>query len=404
MDRFVWAAIVAAMVWGDGCGNRATNPIGGDLIERDPGRVVSLPALGLAEGAQRFGGMVPIVSGGFEELLVGRMNGLVFRSLLRFRVDADSLERASGVSWAGALEVHAFRLFLKPRTSGHQGTMDLAVSRPVSAWDETSVFADSLTFEEVEMPATALSGATASTVGDSIVVVDLPVSLIQDALAGGVSSDSVDLMVHPAEGSDDFLVSFVSRDAILLVTPQDRPRFELIYSFAGDSLRYESGVSLDTYWGARDGDGPDPNTLLLASGVRYDPILRFNLPDSIPVGATVNSVRLEVDVDLDRSFLSVFPFSVGRLKVTEATGDTTYVNFDNLADVEAQQFVAGASESSFLVYPALVQSWVSKSVPNHGFSLRGKDTQALRWVVLVNPRLKVIYSLSPGMGAEGRQP
>ncbi len=402
MDRIVWVGIAAALMWGAACGNRATNPIGGDLVGRDPGRVVALPALGLTEGTPKFGGVAPVVTGGSEELLVGRMNGLVFRSLLRFRVDADSLARASGVSWAGALDVHAFRLFLKPRTSGLLGALDLAVSRPGLAWGETSVFSDTLSLEEIEMPATALSDALTSVVGDSVVVVDLPVSLVQDALTGGVASDSVDVLVHPTEGSEDFLVSFISKDAILLVTPKDRPRFELIYSFAGDSLRYESGAGVDTYWGARDGDGPDPGTLLLASGVRYDPILRFDLPDSIPAGATVNSARLEVDVDLDRSFLSVLPFSVGRVEVLAATGDTAYSNYDNPDEV--QQFVSGASEPSFLIYPPLIQSWLSKTVPNRGLAIRAQDVQAMGWVVLLNPRLKLIYSVPPGTGTEGGQP
>jgi hypothetical protein len=402
MDRVVWTVVAAAVLWAAGCGNRSTNPIGGDLIARDPGQVVMLPALGLSAGAQKFGGVTPVVAGGFEELLVGRMNGLVFRSLLRFRVDADSLARALGVSWAGAAEVNTFRLYLKPGVPGIKGGPDLAVSRPLSAWDETSVFSDSLSLEEIEMPATALPTASASLVGDSIVVVDLPAALIQDVLAGAAGSDSVDVLLHPSDGSDDFLTSFVSREGVLLVTPQDRPRFELTYSLAGDSLRYEGGASLDTYWGARDGDGPEPGTLLLASGIRYDPILRFDLPDTIPAGATINSVRLEVDLDQDRSFLSVFPFQIGRLEVLSASGDTTYANYDNPDEV--QQFVSGASTSSFLIYPPLIQSWLSKSAPNHGLALRAQDLQSLGWVLLLNPRLRIIYSLPPRLGPEGRQP
>ena len=406
-DRIVWAAMVAALVCGAGCGNRATNPIGADLVGRDPGAVVVLPALGLAEGSRRFGGVAPIVAGSFEELLVGRMNGLVFRSLLRFQVDADSLARASGVTWTGALEVHAFRLYLKPRTSGIQGTLDLAVSRPESAWDETSVFSDSLSLEEIPVPATALPVASSRTVGDSVVVFDLPVSLIQDAFIGANAMVPLDVMVHPAEGSEDFMASFISRDAILLVTPRDRPRFELIYSFAGDSLRYESRASQDTYWGARDGDGPGSEMLLLASGVRYDPILRFDLPDSIPAGSTINSVRLDIDVDLDRSFLGVFPFSVGQIQVLAETGDTSYANYDAIdeyGDVHAsQEFTSGSPQATISLFPPLVQGWISKAVPNHGFALRARDIQTVGWVVLLNPRLRVIYSQPPEMGTEGRR-
>ena len=68
MDRVVWTVVAAAVLWAAGCGNRSTNPIGGDLIARDPGQVVMLPALGLSAGAQKFGGVTPVVAGGFEEM------------------------------------------------------------------------------------------------------------------------------------------------------------------------------------------------------------------------------------------------------------------------------------------------------------------------------------------------
>ena len=55
--------------------------------------------------------------------------------------------------------------------------------------------------------------------------------------------------------------------------------------------------------------------LIVASGIRYSSLLRFNLPKNIPPGSTVNSVRFEAAVDLERSFLVLFRFQVSRLQI-----------------------------------------------------------------------------------------
>ena len=81
-----------------GCGNRQENPVGSGLVTRGQGRVVELPLLPSRGGSTRFEGTFSRGFGEDEQLMVGRVSGLVFRSLLRFRLDVDSLLLAAGGS------------------------------------------------------------------------------------------------------------------------------------------------------------------------------------------------------------------------------------------------------------------------------------------------------------------
>ncbi len=389
VHRLIGTVLLMVVFWGNGCGDRATNPVGRELIGGS-GRVVELSPLSLSSASSVFEGVSSLDQGQAGALLVGRMNGLLFRSLLRFRVpSADSLARAAGESSANGFEVNALRLILQSDPFLQRGGEGkLAVGRPEGAWNEASVFVDTLTATEIDLPVSSIPGIPGAfevSTGDSSVVIDLTSPFMEQAIDTDALMAQIDLMLLPAETAD-FLVLLISKEG----EPSGRPRLELTYSFGGGvHHRYESGAAEDTFWGAQDGGGPasDPDLLILASGIRYSSILRFNLPDNIPPGASVNSVQLETDVDRDHSLFDSFRFHVSRLDVRPEVGDTLFTKFN------AWQF--GPEQPSFVLNRALVQGWVSGDIPNHGMRLTPVDNDVILWVVLENPILKVTYSLPP---------
>lgn len=387
--RLIGTVLLMVVFWGNGCGDRATNPVGRELIEGS-GRVVELSPLPLAGASLVFDGVSALNHGQSRALLVGRMNGLRFRSLLRFQVPSvDSLARAAGERSADGFEVSALRLVFESNPFLQRGDEGkLAVGRPDGDWNEASVFVDTLTAAEIDLPALSIPGIPEVfevSTGDSSVVIDLMSPFIAQAIDRAALMAQIDLMLVPA-GAEDFLVVLTSREG----EPSGQPRLELTYSFGGGTHhRYESGALEDTFWGAQEGGGPasNPDLLILASGIRYSPILRFNLPDNIPPGASVNSVQFETDVDRGRSLFDHFRFHVSRLDVRPEVGDTLFTRFN------AWQF--GQSQPSFVLNRALVQGWVSGDIPNHGMRLAPVDNEVILWVVLENPVLKVTYSLPP---------
>ncbi|HLA38699.1 MAG TPA: hypothetical protein VJ417_01810, partial [Candidatus Glassbacteria bacterium] len=315
-----------------------------------------------------------------------RMNGIAFRSLLRFWVPADSLARAAGGNGAGDLAVNSLQIHLS--ASFQRGEADLTVDRPLADWDEYTVFSDTLAYTEVEFPSTPIPDASAAPVGeDSSVVVDLPAAFAEEAIAASPLSAPIEVMLRPAGA--DFLTILMSRNSGLAETDLQRPWLELTYSVGGETYTYRSGAAEDTYWGGREGGGPAPDLLIVGSGIRYSALLRFALPDSIPAGATVNSVRLEMELDEAHSLLDLFSFGVTRIDILAGTSDTTYTSFNTL------QFDSLVLQPDFPLDPTLMQSWLAAGAPNNGLALRSQDDTQILWAVFRNPRLRVIYSLPP---------
>lgn len=384
----VWFGLLAAALGAGGCGNRDANPVGNNLVTRGEGRLVELPALPAQPGASRFEGALPLAMGNSEDLLVGRMNGLLFRSLVRVRVNADSLARAAGGAGAADLTVASMRFYLWRRSFLTRGEGGLAVHRPGQAWDEASVFADTLTFVERSFSSSPISGALAVFQADTLVRVDLPAAYVSNLLRTNPSGAQVDVLLAPA-APGDFLAGLVSRNDVLPGTVAQRPKVELVYTVRGSSRTYSGGVTADTYWGARDGAGPGPGTLLLSSGLRFSPIFRFNMPDSIPLGATVSSAQLLLDVDTDQSVFTGFIFGIDRVGLSADTGDTVFTRFNS--------WRMDPGITSFVLNQSLPQGWISNAAPNMGMALRSRNDARLSWILIRNPRLKLVYSIPPDL-------
>ncbi len=390
MNRWVGMALMVAFLWGTGCENSSRSPVGSALVGRDSGSAVELPEVALSGGTPRFEGIVPQLLGGAEELLVGKMNGMAYRSLLRFRVNPDSL--AGEGNSVGDLEVESLRLTLRVRSLRDPGEKGLAVGRPEGTWNELSAFVDTLSGAEIEMPAVPVSGALAVVQGDSVLKVDLPASFVKEAMVSDPSGTQIDLILVP-DVTSDFILELVSGDALDILEVEQKPKVEIVYAVKGQSFRFESGLDEDTYWGARIDGGPEPDRLYLSTGIIYSSILRFELPETIPAASTVNSVQLEVDVDDAHSFFEVFTFRVDRMAVDPATGDTTFTPVDN------RQLEPGVSRFDLsLTSRAIVQGWLAKTLTNHGFVLRPVQTAPkMDWVAIRNASLKLVYSVPPDL-------
>ena len=370
-----------------GCGNRQENPVGSGLVTRGQGRVVELPLLPSRGGSTRFEGTFSRGFGEDEQLMVGRVSGLVFRSLLRFRLDVDSLLLAAGGSGGADMDDLSvrIRIWKRPSTWGWES---LQVLRPEQAWNEADEFVDTLRHTAVDFASSVIEGATAASLGDSLIQIDLPAGYVSSAVRENPDSTTVDVLLQPAGGAR-FFASLVSRHNALPENVNKLPKLVLTYSFGGTTYTHVADVSEDTYWAARD--GPDPGVLVLATTVRLSPVFRFDLPDSIPTGATVASSELRLNHDRSQSMFGEFTFSVERINVNSSTGDTTF------SEVNTWRF--DEQVASYVLDQTLVQGWISGTTRNLGLALSTPVTDIqnwdVNWVVFHNPMLRLIYSTPP---------
>ena len=370
-----------------GCGNRQENPVGSGLVTRGQGRVVELPLLPSRGGSTRFEGTFSRGFGEDEQLMVGRVSGLVFRSLLRFRLDVDSLLLAAGGSGGADMDDLSvrIRIWKRPSTWGWES---LQVLRPEQAWNEADEFVDTLRHTAVDFASSVIEGATAASLGDSLIQIDLPAGYVSSAVRENPDSTTVDVLLQPAGGAR-FFASLVSRHNALPENVNKLPKLVLTYSFGGTTYTHVADVSEDTYWAARD--GPDPGMLVLATTVRLSPVFRFDLPDSIPMGATVTSSELRLNHDRSRSMFGEFTFSIERININAATGDTTFS--------QVNTWLFDEQVASYVLDQTLVQGWISGTTRNLGLALSTPITDIqnwdVNWVVFHNPMLRLIYSTPP---------
>ena len=378
------SVLIAALL--SGCGNRQENPVGSDLITRAQGRVVELPLLPSRGGSTRFEGTFGRAFGESDTLMVGRMGGLVLRSLIRVRLDPDSLISAAGAGVA-TLNVQTVQLRIWKREPT-RGLEQLQVHRPEQAWSELDAFADTLNHTAVQFASSVIDGATAQSLGDSLIQIDLPPEYLISNMREDPQGGSVELLLQPDAGSR-FFTSLVSRDDNLPENVNRMPELRLTYSMGGNTFTHVANVSADTYWAARD--GPEPGMLVLATIVRLSPVFRFDLPDSIPRGATVTSSELWLNYDRSQSMFGKLTFSVERININSATDDTTF------SLVNSWRF--DEQKASYAIDQTVVQGWLSGTTRNLGLALStpitDRENWDVNWVVFHNPMLKLIYSTPP---------
>ena len=381
--RFLLIFALAAFL--AGCNTEKRNPLGEGFVGRDPGDIVALPAVPL-KSARSFHSLVfPTVMGQQEELLVGQMNGFLLRSLLRFSVPD---ELSGGVP--PGLTIDSLHVTLGVRSARLVENASLIALRPDSPWEELQTYVDTLTLVETEVLATPILGAVVQ-VFDDRVRIDLPVSIMEDAIDAG--SETVEILLQP-DGEASFLLDIYARET----TSGQIPEMEAVYRVGDVTARAAVQTDADTYWSARVNGGPPEELAILSEGLFYGSVLNFDLPN-IPPGATINSAKLQLDIDLDRSFFSSFAFEIYGLRIAE--GDTAFTRFNERLLIEP-------AKATYTMNQTLIQAWISGARENHGLALSPLNFTSstglpallnspplIRWLVLKDVRLNLIYSLPP---------
>ncbi len=372
-----------------GCNTEKRNPLGEGFVGRDPGDTVALPAIPLTS-ARSFQSLIfPTVMGEQEELLVGQMNGFLLRSLLRFNVPD---ELSGGVP--SGLTIDSLRVNLGIRSARLVENASLIALRPDSPWEELQTYVDTTRWVEAEVLATPIPGAVAQVFADRVRI-DLPVSLLKDAIES--SSLSMEVLLQP-DGEAPFLLDIFSREATDIRADAPIPELEAVYRVGDVTERIAVQTDADTYWSARANGGPPENLAILSEGFFYGSVLNFDLPN-IPQGATINSAKLQLNIDLDRSYFSSFPIEIYGLKIAE--GDTAFTRFNERLLIEP-------ATATYTINQTLIQAWISGVRENHGLALSPVNFVSLgglpvplnspsliRWLVLKDVRLNLIYSLPP---------
>ena len=384
-NRFLLTLMIVGCL--AGCNTEKRNPLGEGFVGRDPGEIVALPAVPLKSARSYQSLIFPTVMGEQKELLVGQMNGFLLRSLLRFNVPD---ELSGGVP--PGLTVDSLRVNLGIRSARLVENASLMVLRPDSPWAELQTYVDTTLWVESEVLATPIPGAVAQVFADRVRI-DLPVSLLKDAVDAG--STSFDILLRP-DGEAPFLLDIFAREAIDIRADAPIPELEVVYRVGDVAQRAAVQTDADTYWSARINGGPPEDLAIISEGLFYGSVLNFDLP-SVPQGATINSAKLQLDFDLDRSYFSSFPFEIYGLTIAE--GDTSFTRYNERLLIEP-------TTTTYTINHTLIQAWISGARANQGlalsplnlitgFSVPLNSPPLIQWIVLKNVHLNLIYSLPP---------
>ena len=372
-----------------GCNTGKRNPLGEGFVGRDPGDTVALPAVPLKSARSFHSLTFPTVMGEQEELLVGQMNGFLLRSLLRFNVPD---ELSGGVP--PGLVLDSLRVNLGIRSARLVENASLIALRPDSPWEELQTYVDSISLVESEVLATPIPDAVVHVFEDRVRI-DLPVSLLKDAVEAGATS--VEILLQP-DGEKPFLLDIFAREANAIRADAPIPELEAVYRVGDVIERAAVQTSADTYWSARVNGGPSEDLIILSEGLFYGSVLNFDLPD-IPQGATINSAQLQLDINLDHSYFSSFPFEIYGLTIAE--GDTAFTRYN-------EPLLLEPTTATYTINHTLIQAWISGARLNHGLALSPLNFTSttglpallnspplIRWLVLKDVRLNLIYSFPP---------
>jgi hypothetical protein len=371
-----------------GCSTEKSSPAGIGLLGRDPGEAVALPPIPMKSGESFQEIILPIIMGQREEILIGQMNGFQFQSLFRFRVPVDSLARAAG-GVAGDFVAGSLSANLGLRSSRLIDHSRLLVLKPEQGWTEIQAFIDSLTRAERPFPVSILSGATAQVTADTAISVNLPISYLDAARATNPTAPEFDFMVAP-DGIDAFLLDVVAREGQTIVALGRHPRLVLPFHVGSVVDTFRTEAVADTYWGRRSDGGPPRDKLLVSKGTFFSSILNFEIPAGIPVGSTINSAQLELDLDLDHSYFTAFPLEIYHVEFKPSIPDTVFTLYNTQSEINPEASV------KIVFNQSLIQAWMSGVQVNQGMAIRAVGAPLdFTWFLIRDARLNVIYSTPP---------
>ena len=373
-----------------GCGRNDANPVGAGLFNRrDLGGVAYLGPLLPTRKINAYEGIAPNRNGALISLAAGSLNRIDVTTLIRFTIPTDTILSASG---GKDIRLVSTKVWLTQRPTLKVGSGQITVWQPRTGWDDQSVFAD--TTRGVEQPVSLDPlNSLVTNPGDSVTVITLPTSYVRDRLritgraAGGL--DSVDVAIQGTPG-EEFLAAWVATDA--LTEGASRPFLSITFLTSADSLQTINFIAArDTFYGTRQGGGPDSTALTVGTGLRYWTYMNFSLPESIPKRATINSARLDMDVIQSSTFPGSMVVTVDRLVINPTTKDTAY------SQGVAQEILSGSTTFSANIGPFIAQGWTTGQATNDGIVIRPLSSpDLLSWIALRNPKLTITYSVPPG--------
>lgn len=363
------------------------------MLDREAGgvrEVLSLPV----STTRRLFEHIETLEAPATNLRIGRMNGFLFRSMLRFHVPVDSIATAAGGTSGADVVIDSMRVQLEwfPQEGAYlfhePGVGDFAVHRPEAFWNEASVFHDTTGASEVAFPSSAMEGVTIEQT-DSLATIRLPIDALRSA---GTAIDSVEILLEPS-GSGEFMLAAHSSEASLLSAGRIPPRIVIDYRVNDQALQYETAAIQDISWGGRDEGGPPEDLVMISSGLRLSPILEFAFSDTIPRSATVNFAQLEFTIDMEQSLFDIVPIQLDAVSVA-STGDTVYTTFTTSSMV-VLNYTTPEPEVVIPFSQTVVRNWLSGVAQNLGMALRVQFDSNLSWIVIKDPRVSFNYTLAP---------
>jgi hypothetical protein len=383
------SALVCMLV--SACGTTDPSPVGIDLVDLAGGDVVELAELRPSEARSRFREIFPSVLGQTEELLIGRMNGVRYVSLFEMAFDPADLPGGNGSGQA----VDSLFVELKILGNIKRGNLGrVIVSLPAETWSESRSFVDTTDFAENSFNQVEIADVVPALV-DSTVRIPLPVDLLADAIGMNPTNPVVAFSLTGSGLDEDYLIAVSARDTVGSTNAA-----ELVAYLSGPDGQQVSRAktTMDTYFAERLAN-PEPGEILLQTGVFSAGVIRFDLP-SIPESATVNIVELTMDFDIDRSFLTSLRLRFERLIVVD--GDTT---FSVASGNPVNEQIINPTSSPFVMTldQLLFHGWMTGTNENHGLIINPIFDIVLdlryEWGLFTNPRLRIVYSLPPSIGA-----
>ncbi len=370
------------------CGSTDPTPVGLNLLEQAVGETVEIPPSSAANASTHFDGLTRFILGADGELIIGRMHGVAYRSLLRARFDSASVPIQSE-NIAGA------EIVLSLVTTGQRGEGGISLLSASTVWSEATSFVDT-SGNEVAFEVAIESPHLPEVREDSVLTLTIPPAMVQDALAG--NRPDIVFGLAPVEGPlEDYLIVAASREFFIDRNEDGAPDAEALAKRPFLRLTTTSGervalpLSEDTYYGLRE-EAVKEGALILQTGVARSVHLRFDLP-AIPADATVNFAQVSADVDLDASLSDDLTVNIRRVDVDRTGQDTTFVRVQDAFS----SFVATGTSTAILfrVDHFLVQAWVSGLVENQGIALFPFFEGRYEWLEIRNPKLRLIYTLPP---------
>jgi len=382
---FFCAGLLMALFAVSSCGGKTNNSVGSTLLDQQHvGRLDSV-TVSDATAFTVFLGRDTISSGGDSNLLVGSLNGFVFKSLIRFEVPIDSLVGTVDGGQVTDFTVEDLSVELNLLNSLPLDGVNLTVKLPVFSWDEETAYHEAQAGSE-ENPSQAIDGAVAVVLQPGQVRISLPGTFLTDRIDSTTTVIQLNLVLE-SDGESQFLLDLAARTN---EGPSIRVQYVVQVDRFGFPGSYQALASEDNYWAEVTGTGPDPEVPMISNGIVFTPLITFEIPE-IPLNSTVHFAQIDFEIDQERSFFESVSVLIDQV-LFSSTSTNPIFTFPPGNSLPSSQKIEGLS-GSLNLNQILVQGWISNVFTTREIRLRpvsGGD--GVSWIVFKNIRLKFVYT------------